>query len=368
MQEELAAIREMVGQVLQRQVTRSRNGRGGQPTMPQQLFEMYLKLIGQDISEDLADRIINDVRDELTGEDLDDEEKLRETLLRHLADYIPAAAQAVPQRSPDDRPLTIALVGPTGVGKTTTLAKLAASFKLRHNRKVGLITSDTYRIAAVDQLRTYANIIGLPLQVALTPREMQQCVHSLSDCDVILIDTGAGLERILCLLQGVDAVVQTLGVRFSPRVIVGGTRLFSDSTRILVDAMRTRFDPQLRVFTPKHLGTAKERLDQAASDWFEQPLTTTATEGSNKQAYLYNDRVRHIVRQAYELDRLLLAKSGSPELDAGRAQRFSNEIRAMSDLDRRALPVRLDRIIKWAEDHKPEEASWLRQQIRRIAK
>lgn len=190
MQEELAAIRDMVGQVLQRQTTRG-SGSGGtaQPTMPRQLFEMYLKLIGQDISEELADRIINDVRDDLTSDELNDEDKLREAMLQHLTDYIPTAEQAVSQYSPDDRPLTIALVGPTGVGKTTTLAKLAASFKLRHNRKVGMITSDTYRIAAVDQLRTYANIIGLPLQVALTPREMEQCMHTLSDCDVILIDT-----------------------------------------------------------------------------------------------------------------------------------------------------------------------------------
>jgi feruloyl-CoA synthase len=68
----------------------------------------------------------------------------------------------------------ICLVGPTGVGKTTTVAKLAATCKLRHARRVGLITSDTYRIAAVEQLRTYAGIIGLPApgcEVKLVPHE-----------------------------------------------------------------------------------------------------------------------------------------------------------------------------------------------------
>jgi flagellar biosynthesis protein FlhF len=236
MQEELTAIREMVGKVLQRQA-RVGGGISTQPTMPQQLFEMYLKLIGQDVSEELADRIINDVRDELAGDNLHDEDKLRDAMLRHLTDYIPTAQHAVPQHSPDNRPLTIALVGPTGVGKTTTLAKLAASFKLRHNRKVGLITSDTYRIAAVDQLRTYANIIGLPLQVALTPREMEQCVHALSDCDVILIDTaGRGQndsDRLKELRQFIAAadpheVHLVLSGTASEKVLLREAEAFSD--------------------------------------------------------------------------------------------------------------------------------------------
>jgi flagellar biosynthesis protein FlhF len=75
------------------------------------------------------------------------------------------------------------------VGKTTTVAKLAASFKLRQNLRVGLVTCDTYRIAAVEQLRTYAGIIGVPLEVALTPGDMQQAIEKLGLCDVIVIDT-----------------------------------------------------------------------------------------------------------------------------------------------------------------------------------
>jgi flagellar biosynthesis protein FlhF len=77
------------------------------------------------------------------------------------------------------------------------LAKLAATFKLHHHLRVGLITADTYRIAAVEQLRTYANIIGLPLEVVLTPVQMREALDRLADrrsldgggCDVILIDT-----------------------------------------------------------------------------------------------------------------------------------------------------------------------------------
>lgn len=183
---ELGAIRRMVGEVLQRQVPRTGVPT---PTMPDRLFDMYLKMIGQEVSEELADQVVNEVRDELTAMQLEDEDAVRAAVRRRLADFIPTVDEAIPERPRDGRPLTIVLIGPTGVGKTTTLAKLAATFKLRHGRRVGLITADTYRIAAVDQLRTYANIIGLPLNVALTPGEMRQAVRAMRDQDVILIDT-----------------------------------------------------------------------------------------------------------------------------------------------------------------------------------
>lgn len=79
--------------------------------------------------------------------------------------------------------------GPTGVGKTTTIAKLAAEGVLKQKRKVGLITTDTYRIGAVDQLRTYANILNIPLEVVFQPSEMASAMESLRDCDLILVDT-----------------------------------------------------------------------------------------------------------------------------------------------------------------------------------
>jgi flagellar biosynthesis protein FlhF len=186
MQQELEAIRAMVGQVLERQAG---SRRAAAPAMPGALFEMYLELLGQDLSEELADRIVSAVRGELSASELDDRDALRQRVLVQLASLVPAADPVIPRRSPDDRPLTIAMIGPTGVGKTTTLAKLAASFKLRDQKNVGLVTCDTYRIAAVDQLRTYANIIGLQLEVALSAAEMSRAVQTLRDCDVVLIDT-----------------------------------------------------------------------------------------------------------------------------------------------------------------------------------
>lgn len=81
------------------------------------------------------------------------------------------------------------IAGPTGVGKTTTIAKLAAEQLFKYNRKVGLITSDTYRIAAVDQLRTYASILNIPLEVVQSPGDLQRAMFRLGSCDLILMDT-----------------------------------------------------------------------------------------------------------------------------------------------------------------------------------
>lgn len=86
-------------------------------------------------------------------------------------------------------PRIIALVGPTGVGKTTTTAKLAAMYALNRGNKVALITMDIFRVGAVEQLKTYSRIMGIPLEVASTPKELEKAVEKHSACDLIFIDT-----------------------------------------------------------------------------------------------------------------------------------------------------------------------------------
>ena len=80
-------------------------------------------------------------------------------------------------------------IGPTGVGKTTTIAKLASELKMYQHAKLALMTSDTYRLAAVEQLRIYANILELPLQVIYEPEDLNRNLKLLSEYDTILIDT-----------------------------------------------------------------------------------------------------------------------------------------------------------------------------------
>lgn len=89
----------------------------------------------------------------------------------------------------DGKPTVVLFVGPTGVGKTTTLAKLAADYSLNRQKKIALITADTYRIAAVEQLKTYAEILNIPVSVIYTPQEIQTAIAGHQDKDLILIDT-----------------------------------------------------------------------------------------------------------------------------------------------------------------------------------
>lgn len=83
----------------------------------------------------------------------------------------------------------INVAGPTGVGKTTTLAKMAAECVIKHKRKAAFITADTYRIAAIDQLKTYAGILDIPLEVCYTIDDFRQAAEKLKEYDLVLIDT-----------------------------------------------------------------------------------------------------------------------------------------------------------------------------------
>ena len=179
---QVGEIRDMVQTLL------SRRGRAGAPDVPTPLAECHADLLRRDVDEPIATEMIKQLGCELTKQQLADKRLLRKKLAELIEARIPVAPPASGTRK-GVRPNVMAMIGPTGVGKTTTIAKLAANFKLRDNKRVGLITVDTYRIAAVDQLRTYAEIIEVPLRAILTASELHQAIQGMRDFDVILVDT-----------------------------------------------------------------------------------------------------------------------------------------------------------------------------------
>lgn len=154
---------------------------------PEELFDFYKSLIENQVAESIAKEIITTLRSSLRPEQLRQPHIVRAKVLEKLEQLIPVSGGL--RRTKHAGPHVVALIGPTGVGKTTTLAKLAANLQLREGRKVGLITIDTYRIAAVDQLRRYADILGSQLKVVSSPEDLSAAVSSMSDHDYILIDT-----------------------------------------------------------------------------------------------------------------------------------------------------------------------------------
>lgn len=163
-----------------------------QHDLPESMFHVFTDMIEADVEEPIARALVDRVRANSVSQELSDPLLVKSRVAQLLEDEIQVTG---PIATVDGKCRVVALVGPTGVGKTTTIAKLAANLRLREKRRVGLITVDTYRVAAVEQLRTYADIIDLPMEVVATPREMRQAVARMADLDLVLMDTAGRSPR-----------------------------------------------------------------------------------------------------------------------------------------------------------------------------
>jgi len=176
--------------------------------LPESLFNVFTDLIEADVSEETARDLVERVRQELESGELNHLPAVKDRMARLMEGEM---HEHGPIRTWRGQRRIVALVGPTGVGKTTTVAKLAANYRLREKLRVGLITVDTYRIAAVEQLRTYADIIDLPMEVVSTPREMREAVARMHDMDLVLMDTAGRSPRDEVKIQELKSLLSEAG-------------------------------------------------------------------------------------------------------------------------------------------------------------
>ncbi len=145
--------------------------------------KIYNQLSNQGVEEDCLNSFINKLN---TGAGFplksNYSEKVKSFSRKYFADSSPIKI--------DKKRKVVSFIGPTGVGKTTTIAKIAAHFAVDKNKKVGLITADTYRIAAVEQLQTYSSIIDIPFEVCYSSCKLKSMIKGkFKNCDLIFIDT-----------------------------------------------------------------------------------------------------------------------------------------------------------------------------------
>ena len=186
------------------------------------------KLRDLEIDEEFQDEIIQAVK-ENSSEIKDEIEALRDVFEKDIL------------ISRQDLSGRVVLVGPTGVGKTTTIAKLAGRLALVEKKKVGLITVDTYRIGAVEQLKTYAEIMNIPFEVVITMKEMEGAIENMKECEVVLIDTTGRSSKNAMQISELRAFVQKANPNHV-NMVISATTKNSDIKSILKGYAELKYD------------------------------------------------------------------------------------------------------------------------------
>ncbi len=154
-------------------------------------------LVERGINIETSRTIAGFLRESLTEQELCDNTNVKRAIIESIQNLIEVNPPDFTNRTEQQR---IAFVGPTGVGKTTTLAKICASYLKNYSGSIALITIDTYRIAAVEQLKVYGEIMHLPVDVVITPEQLKEAIAKHNDRDLILIDTaGRSPKDNLCI-------------------------------------------------------------------------------------------------------------------------------------------------------------------------
>ncbi|NQX57374.1 flagellar biosynthesis protein FlhF [Paenibacillus qinlingensis] len=176
--------------------------------LPEALQKLEQRLYDQEVNPTLVRQIMDEV---MADFQLADEPVTEEAAHQLVRSKLGEILQIDHSKHISTQTRVVHFVGPTGVGKTTTIAKLAAEQVLKYHRKVGFITSDTYRIAAIEQLKTYATILNVPLEVVFSPQDLTKAFQNLAQCDIIFMDTAGRNFRNEMYVSELNSLLKTQG-------------------------------------------------------------------------------------------------------------------------------------------------------------
>lgn len=229
-QHEMESMKAMLGHMMDKL-----GGSGSGPLEPE-LKEICRRLTDAGVADEVAAGLVRRIR-----------ERMPEGPVR-FSEALAAARELIRQDLGEVQTVrfgghcrVVALVGPTGVGKTTTLAKLAAHFALIHRLNVAMITADTYRVAAVEQLRTYAEILGTPLEIVYEPEELHLAVAKHRKRDLILVDTAGRSPRNEVHMRELNELLHELAPD-ETHLVISMTSNFRDALFIVDNYQPIGFD------------------------------------------------------------------------------------------------------------------------------
>lgn len=252
--EQLETILQTVKKLEQRLETKG-NEEGDKSQEHESILKMEKLLENNDFSSGYIRNMLTRLRNEFTLEDLDNFDLVQETMVNWIGESI-----EIGENRSTVRPRIIALVGPTGVGKTTTVAKLAAAYSLAATKgsrplNVRVITIDNYRIGAKQQIEIYGNIMNIPVSCAETPSDLQTLVAMYQDVDVILIDTIGKSPKDFSRIAEMRHFLEAAGQCTDVYLAVSATTKASDMREIMQQyetfgygsVIITKFDETTRV-------------------------------------------------------------------------------------------------------------------------
>lgn len=207
MKEQLAELRETVKDLTENLTLSNGAIDNEKREYPKTIEIVFSEMLANGMSEKNARIICNSLLEENSKKELSEDQLEEEANERISKKFNVKPFDTI--RKTSDKPVVVALIGPTGVGKTTTLAKLATNKCIFRNKNVAMISTDTYRVAAVEQLKTFAGIAGIDMDVVYRPEELPRSIEKYSDKDYILVDTAGrsqnDFEAIEELAQFMDA-------------------------------------------------------------------------------------------------------------------------------------------------------------------